>query len=171
MFAEKYADALFEIAVKQQKLDEYAEEFDRFYSLVKDNPKWIELMDSPILRKDKKRKMIFELPSFSPMFLQFLSTIAENGHIKFYQNIYDKWLSLTSAEQKIAHVTLYTATKPTKKKLDSLKEEIKPYFPDLTIKFDVIIDKSLIKGIKIVYQGKSIDRSVKNQLRKLESSI
>lgn len=171
MFAEKYASALFDVAMKKDQLDEFVEAFDRFYSLIEEQPKWIEMMNSPVVKADKKREMVFSLPSFNKDFLQFVYTVIENKHILYIHLIYTEWLTVSSKAQKIAYVTLYMASKPSKERLSLLKEELQPYFLDLEIKFDVVIDKSLIKGMRIVYQGMSIDRSIKNQLRKLQSSI
>lgn len=171
MVADKYALALFEIAMRKNTLDEYVEQFDRFYSLIKEQPKWIEVMGSPVVKADQKREMIFSLPSFNKDFLQFIYVVVINKHILDIELIYNEWLSVSSKEQKVAYINVYIAKKPTEERISLLKEELQPYFPDLELKFDIVIDKSLIKGVRIVYQGMSIDHSIKTQLKKLQSSI
>ena len=64
----KYAKALHQLAVEQKKVDKINLYFDEIRSLVSKNPKWIEMMDSPMLNLDDKMDMINAL-DFDPLFL------------------------------------------------------------------------------------------------------
>src|SRR5690554_3616975 len=166
-----YSDALFKLAVKEDAVQSVIEQFDVFVGLAQDFPDWIVLLDSPMIRNKVKQKMLNELGMFDALFMNFLMLLVRHHQVRIYDDIYEQWNIKSRLNQKIAYVQLYSAKSLSKKRLKQLKEEIQDYLPGLEIEFNQHIDSTLIEGVKMTYQGRSIERSLKKALDDMRSNI
>jgi F-type H+-transporting ATPase subunit delta len=170
MSVSNYAKALFEIALEKEKVDTINLNFDEFHHIVSSNLSWMNHMDSPMFKTADKEKMI-DMLSFDPSFLSFLKVLAKKHRMFQITEIYEEWTQLTRRYQKIAHLRIYTANELSKDQENRLKEAIGPRFPGRTISLTILIDKTLIGGIKVEYRGQSLDRSVARELEELYTTI
>lgn len=166
-----YSDALFKLAIKEDAIESIIEQFETFVTLAHDNPDWITLLDSPMIRNRVKRDMLESLGVFDELFLNFLMLLARYHHVHLYEDVYEQWIIKSRLHQKIAYVQLYSAKPLSKKRLEQLKEEIKDYLPGLEIEFNQHIDPTLIQGERIIYQGRSIERSLKKALDDMRANV
>lgn len=164
MIATIYSDALFKLALKEDAVESIIKQFEVFVGVAKDHPDWIVLLDSPMVRNRVKNQMIKDLNLFDELFINFLMLLVRNHQVRSYEEIYEQWNIKSRLHQKIAYVQLYSAKPLSKRKLEQLKDEIQDYLPGLEIEFDQHIDPKLIQGIKMIYQGRSIERSIKKAL-------
>ena len=165
-----YAKALHQLAVEQEKLDQINYHFEELKRLIKENPKWTEMMDSPMLTADEKNKKIDEL-GFDILFLSFLKTLSEKHLMGYLDEIHQEWKYLVRASQKIAHLNVYLAAPLSNEQESKLMQVLEPRFKGKTITLHKTIDQSLIGGIKVIYQGQSLDRSVARELEELFTTI
>ncbi len=166
----KYAKALHQLALEHEKLDLLNYQFDQLRDLFQKNPKWIEMVDSPMLSKKEKESKIDEL-DFDSTFLAFLKILSEKHHMAYIDDVYDEWIHLVRTTQKIAHLNVILASDMTNEQEMKLFEVLKPRFKNQTISLHKIIDPSLIGGIKVIYHGQSLDRSVARELEELFTTI
>lgn len=167
----KYAQALFDLVMKNECLDEVIHDFETFVGAINNNLAWLNLMDSPMIKRKQKYKMIEELSDFHPIFLNFLKVLIKNRAITSYESIYERWRVLAWEEQRIAHVRIVTAKPLTVQQLNIIREELWGWIEDKEIDMEIIIDKRLLGGIRIFYQGQTIDRSLRAQLKELNSTL
>lgn len=171
MIANLYAEALLKIAVRENNVEGMIEQFDRFVTQAKDNPDWIVLLDTASIRNKIKYQLLSELNIFDKNFLDFLMILIRNHHMRFYDEIYEQWIGLTRKDQKVAYINLYTAKRLSQIQLQKLKKEVQDFIPGMEIEFRIQIDPSLIRGIKMTYQGRSIERSLRRTLDDMKSNI
>lgn len=169
--AQIYAESLFRLAKKHEQFEDMNEQFEAFTVLVENHPDWLTILDTPTIRNKKKKALIEETEAFSPVFVHFLMVLVRNHHIRYYKDIYEYWIGRVRLQQKVAYVYLYTAKPLSKYRMDKIRKEIQPFLAGLQIEFNVQIDKSLLKGIRIVHQGRSIERSLRRTLEDMQSSI
>ncbi len=171
MIENTYAEALFKLAMKENSLQSMIEQFENFNDIAIDHPDWIVLLDTSSIRNKNKRQMLEELGVFDKAFVNFLMILIRNHDIKYYQDIYEQWIILSRREQKIAFVHLYTSKKLSSKQIERLRQEVQAFIPNMTIEFRIQIDSSLIEGIRMTYQGRSIERSLKRTIDDMKSNI
>jgi len=170
MSISNHARALFDIAKDQKKSDVMTYHFEDFKNVMDSHPEWVKIMDSPMLSISDKMKTIDEL-EYDILFLSFLKTLATKNQMHMYQEIFHEWVHLTRVEQKIAHLHVYAA-KPVSQALEAkLRKALELRFENQTISFHITIDPDLIGGLKVVYQGQSLDRSVARELEELYTTI
>lgn len=163
-----YANALMEVARKHKVVDEITTEFDRLHDIVSQHPTWVELMDSPMYDLKEKEKMIDEL-HLSSILSACMKTMVRKSHMTLFFDVYHDWIRLIRKQQKIAHINVYSAKALTDKQKDMVLAWLKPRarFQNMTIDLHLRIDPDLIGGIKMIYQGIALDRSIARELDEL----
>jgi len=170
MGIENYAKALFDLAKEQNKIDLLTFHFDDFMNAMEKNPNWVSMMDSPMISFEEKKKMIDTL-EYDITFLAFLKMLAQKNMTHAYLEVYPIWAHMSRVFLNITHIHLYSAIPVTEEQENALRKVIQPRFPNKKITFHMTIDPSLIGGVKIVYQGQSLDRSVARELEELYTTI
>lgn len=170
MSISNYAKALFSIAKEEKKIDILTYHFEDLKNTLDKNPTWFTLMDSPMVSFSDKKKMIDAL-EYDSSFLAFLKMLAEKHNIHLYQEIYSEWTLLSRVYQKIAHLHIYSAKSVSKEVEEKLIKAISPRFPNQTVSLHITIDPTLLGGLKIVYQGQSLDHSVAREIEELYTTI
>ncbi|MFA7417531.1 MAG: ATP synthase F1 subunit delta [Acholeplasma sp.] len=170
MIASIYSDALFKLALKEDKIESVIEQFETFVAIAKDHPDWIVLLDSPMIRNRVKNHMLHELGVFNDLFINFLMLLIRQHQVRIYEEIYEQWNIKSRLHQKIAYVQLYSAKPLSQIRLEQLKLEIQDYLPGLAIEFNQHIDPKLIQGVRMTYQGRSIERSLKKALEDMRQN-
>lgn len=171
MISTIYSDALFQVAIKEDAVESIIEQFETFVAIANDYPDWVVLLDSSMVRNKVKQKMLEDLKVFDDLFVNFLMLLIRHHQIRAYDDIYEQWNITSRLHQKIAYVQLYSAKPLSKTRLKQLKEEIKDYLPGLEIEFNQHIDPTLIRGEKMIYQGRSIERSLKKALDDMRANV
>ena len=166
----RYAKALHQLAAEQNKLSEVNYHFDQLGSMLSKHPKWITMMDSPMISLAEKQARI-DLLEFDSLFLSFLKTLAQKHLMQNLDDIHIEWRHLMRASQKIAHLQVYLANPMTSIQEEKLLKVLKPRFEGQIISLHKTIDPSLIGGIKVIYHGQSLDRSVARELEELFTMI
>jgi ATP synthase F1 delta subunit len=166
-----YVNILFKVAKNQGKIDQIGEQFEILMSIIDDYPEWIKLLDAPVLSFNQKKKKLKELNLFGALFTRFLLVLIRQGHVRELPKIYNEWVSRSSLDQKIAFIQLYAAKELTNKQLEIIKEDVKPMFGDLKVEFNIHIEPELISGVRLYYQGESIERSTRKELENLFGNL
>ncbi len=170
MSVHRYAQALFEIAAEDQAIDHLSDVIDHFYHEAGSSKTWTTMMDSPIKTDGEKAEIIDDL-GLDPSFSAFLKVLVSRHHMHQFKDIYEAWLHLARAHQKIAHVALYSATPLDDHQIEVIRRVLAPRFKQQTITFSVTVDDRLIGGLKIIHNGQSVDRTIARELHELEISI
>lgn len=165
-----YAKALYRIAIEQNKLDRLTYEFQAFKDELSSHASWFSMMDSPMISLNDKYANI-DAFKYDASFLAFLKLLARNNETHLYDDIHEQWLYLARNHQKIAHIHLYSAKPITAEELTQFEKVLSPRFKGKTISFHVTIDEGLLGGIKTIYHGQSLDRSVAKELEELYTLI
>ncbi len=165
-----HAKALFVLAQEKDIIDTIQYQFESFSEELKNSNQWIDLMDSPMIPMSEKVSKIDCLP-YDALFLSFLKLLAEKNQMHGLFDIFYSWKNLVRAKLKIAHVNVISAKKLSKEMEMRLLDTIKPTFPNHSVSLHMHVDKTIIGGIKVVYQGQALDRSVARELEELYQMI
>lgn len=165
-----YAKALMEVAQERDNVSQITTQFDRLHDLVVEHPTWLQLMDSPMYKVKDKDEKIDQL-NVCITLSACLKTMVRKNHMSLFFDVYHDWIRLIRKQQKIAHVNVYAAKPLTKQQEDLLIKRLQPRFQQMTIDLHLRVDSSLIGGLKIIYQGVSLDRSIARELDELFTTL
>lgn len=156
-----FAKALVEISYEQNKLDKIVYEFEIIYELIKENPTLLKYLSENEYTPKDHLSLFLE---FDPLLLNFLKVCETNKVSRQLKYIFYDFKNLANKYQKVAFVKVFSAKQLTQVQLEKIKSNLEKVIPDKEIQINSKIDKSVLAGIKIIYQDKNLDYSIEKYL-------
>jgi len=169
--AGRYAQALLELAIEQNKVDQVLADMNYLLQVNNDSTEFQLLLKSPIIKSDKKIAVFKELfGQFEDLSSTFVSMIILKGREKDLAVIATVFDVLVKAHKGIIPVTLTSAVQldaSTKKIiLDKVQGSVNG-----TLEVTEKIDQSLIGGFIVRMGDKQFDASIANQFSELKQRL
>ena len=169
--AARYAKALLELAIEQNKLDVIAADM-KYLLLVNDENKDFHIvLNSPVINSDKKIEIFGAIfGQFDNLSTMFINLITKNRREYMLPQIAHQFDVQMKAGKGIVPITLISAialNDTTKKEiLEKAQASIKG-----TLEVTELVDESLIGGFIIRMEDKQIDASVASQINNLKQRL
>lgn len=168
-----YGDALFELAVEENRVDEMMEEILVVRAVLQENPDLSKVMEHPEIIKEEKEALIETCfkDNVSDDLTGFLVTVVRKGRYHELLAIFDYLIGLMKEYKKIgvAEVTSAAALDDEwKQKITAKLLETTAYE---TMEIDYKEDPSLIGGLVIRIGGRVVDSSLKYKLETLKQQL
>lgn len=168
-----YADALFQLAIEEDKIDDLFEEVKVLVKVLEENQELSAIMKHPKVDKQEKIKTITDIFSgrLSGHLCGFLNQIVANNRYDEIDGILEYFIDEVKEYKKIgvAYVTTPTAIG------DELKGRIEQKLLDTTsyttMEMNYDIDETLIGGMKIRIGDKVVDSSISTKLTELAKNL
>jgi F-type H+-transporting ATPase subunit delta len=165
-----YAKALLDIAEKHHSVDEIAYQFDELNDTIFNNRQWLKMMNSPMVSYEQKYKNIEEL-SLNEHLATMLKMLAKTNQMGLYDKIYPAWVRMIRSKNNVAHINVYSVKDLTEEQVQKLTKKLKPRFKGMTIEIHVKVREHLIGGLRLIYQGQSLDNSIAHELDELYLTV
>lgn len=165
----EYAEALFTLACESVSVDEYSDVLSEIRQLAEENPEYTLFLNSPAVPLSERLAAIDEaFGNFAPDYIiSFLKLLCENGKIRELIPCIDEFEELKKITSNITTATVYSAIELSDVQKEKLCKRL-----SLTIgkSIEAIykVDKTLIGGIKVEIDGKTIDGSTLNNLKRIK---
>ena len=170
--AKNYADALYELA-RDEGLDEqiYAQ-LRELQALMEENPDYVRLLSAPNLPKPERLAALDEAFSgrVHPYLLHFLKLLCERGHIRELKDCAIQYRRRRNADLGILDAVAITAV-PLRAEL---REKLHARLQALTgkqIELQYRVDPGVLGGIRLEYDGKALDGTVRSRLAGIEKTL
>lgn len=165
----RYAKALLELAIEQNKVDLVVKDMEFFVNSLDENYDLHIFLKSPVINADKKLNVLNELYShFDVLPKSFIQLITKNGRESILPVIALSFIDLVKSHKNIIPVTLISATELSKTSKEKILSKVKV---SGTIELTEEIDSSLIGGFIIRIGDVQVDASVNSQLKKLKIDL
>jgi F-type H+-transporting ATPase subunit delta len=106
----RYAKALLEFAIENQKENKLVEEMQNVLSVMENNPKLDEALNSPVLPSSKKRKIVTEVfPNGSEMLNKLFDLLSKNRREGILGGVAHHYIDLFDKHQGKVAATVTTA--------------------------------------------------------------
>jgi F-type H+-transporting ATPase subunit delta len=169
--AGRYAKALLELALDQQKIEVIENNMQQIISVATEAHDFQVFLSSPLIKVDKKLEVIKSIfGNFDALSISFLEMVATNRRESLITEIASAFLAQLKEHRGIVPVTIISA-KPldaqTKAQITSkISASIKG-----TLEITENLDESLIGGFIVRMGDHQIDASVSNQLNRLKQEL
>ena len=169
--AQTYAEALFSLALEENKLDLLQEQVKELSSIIEDNPGFLMLLDSRFMVV-KERKEIAEkiLKECDEDLVNTIKVIVDHNRVYLIQDIFQAFNSLCNEHKGVKEGLLYSAYPLDKNTINKIKNKISQ-IEKMDVELISKIDPNLIGGVKVVINSHVYDGSVKNQLEKMQVNL
>lgn len=169
--ASRYAQALLDLAIEQNKLDAVAADMKYMATVCAENPELELMLQSPVVKADKKLTVlnaIFE--QFDQLTKMFVDLIVKNGREAYLSQIASSFDVLLKEHHGIVPVTLISAQKLDDKVKKEIVSKVQASITG-TVELTEKIDADLIGGFIVRMGDTQIDASVASQINKLKQRL
>jgi F-type H+-transporting ATPase subunit delta len=162
--ARQYAQAVFEIAKESGALDEWSGRLQRLAVISKD-PDIHKITGNPMLSSARIVDAIASLTGEpeNKELSAFIGVLLQGERFGIAEQIGEVFKHLKDADAGVKEAIIHSAFPIEKSQLDKLLAESESHFKS-RLRPRVVIDRSLIGGVKIVVEDKVLDLSVRSRL-------
>lgn len=165
----EYAEALFILAAENNCLEEYSKHLSGIRVLTEENREYIEFLSSPAIPLSERLSAIDEafgkeMPEY---IVSFLKLLCENGRIRELWGSIDEFELLMKNAMNRTVATVYSAVPLSDEQKKALCAKLEKMCSK-QIDARYVEDKSLIGGIRVEVDGKTLDGSIEKRLQKVK---
>ena len=166
--ADQYAAALYSLAAEENIAETILQELKTVDAVLKENPDYLRLLAASNIPKAARIQLLDD--SFRgrghPYVLNMLKILVGNGHIRSFCDCRKAFESRYNDEHGILPVCAVTAVPLTKTQQDRLLRKLQSIMGK-TVLLTNQIDPTCLGGVRLYYNGKLLDGTVKNHLKKM----
>lgn len=168
VIAQRYGVSLFEAAKEEDLLDKIREDLGLAEGLIKENPEFLRLLETPMIPKEERRKVLEQAlgQAVHQYTLNFLDILVDRGRISLFYEICTEYRRLYDEDKGIQEAEVTTAApinQALEQKLRKKLEEI----TGKTIRLSCKVDAKLLGGVVVNIGNRQMDSSVKSRLEEL----
>jgi F-type H+-transporting ATPase subunit delta len=170
----RYAVALVNIAFRSGSLQRTADDLETVSRAVAQDVRIGKTFGNPRIGPEIKTRIIDEVFSdkiSDVFFINFLKVTAKAGLIGHLPEICREYLNAAAERYKILTVTIETPVMLTEEQIENIKEKCKRQFGADMIRETVVLNETLIGGMKITAGSVVMDGSLKKQLGEIEKLL
>ncbi|OUV99142.1 MAG: hypothetical protein CBD16_08805 [Betaproteobacteria bacterium TMED156] len=167
--ARPYANALLDISLeKSLDFTKLLETVDKIIS----NSNFQRYISDPLKNKNLHAKFIMEIlgDNQSKEFEKFIYEISINSRLNVLNEIYVQYKKMMNSHNGITNVKIITAFDLEHEELDNLLNKLESKYKK-KLEAEVIVDQSLLGGVRIEIGDKVLDGSIRSRINRLKSSL
>lgn len=169
----RYAEALVNISVERNMIEQHQKELGLAADLYKSNEDLRNFLLNPKTdvnaRKDLLRSAF--AGRMQDEVLGLLLLLLDKGRIKYLQGIYEEFVRLAEEKQNILSMDIMAAAPLEDRQIEGIREKFRKLYKASSVKASVIIDKSLVGGVRVRIGDKLMDGSIKGRLKELQEIL
>lgn len=167
-----YSFALFSI-YKDENNKSFVQDLLTIKKTLSNDSEIVEILSSYNITKKERKKIINSIykDNINEYLINFLSILIDNNNFEIIFKVIDNFFEIYNNDNNIVNVKIISSCKLQDKQLNDIIEYLKKKFKK-TINYKLVVDNTLIGGLKIIYDKNNIiDFSVKGKLDKLRNNI
>lgn len=170
VYTQRYAQAVFEIALETKELDRWQSDLQKIVGLVKDDT-LVAFLESLKIQFDDKAELLSErLKGVNPLALNLLYVLAAKGRLRSIDDIADDYQRLLDNYRGIEVAEVVTAIDLDEEDKRRLAEHLSVIVgKKVTLKTEV--EPGLIGGVIARIGGKLLDGSTRSKLKALKREL
>ena len=163
--ANTYAQALYDLAKDEGLAKEILEELTALKGIFSENPEYSKLLSAPDLPKQERCKILDEAfrGKVNPYVLNFLKILTEKGYIRQFPACCDAYRGFYNDDNGILVVKAVSAVALSGAQIEKLTAKLEAT-TGKQIDLHCSVDAAMLGGLRLSYDGKQVDGTVKNRL-------
>ena len=171
--AGRYATALFELALESKAVEQVQADLKAFDTLVASSPDLTRLVRSPVFSADEQAKAliaILERAGIKGMAANFLRVVAGNRRLFAAREMIRGFNALVAKHKGEVTAQVTVAEQLNDARMNEIRDALKAVTAkDVTI--DVIVDPSIIGGLKVKLGSRMVDASLRTKLNSIKFAM
>lgn len=170
--ASVYAQALYGLARDEGLSGEILEQLDALDTAFAAEPDFLRLLSTPSLAKEERLKIVDD--SFAgrahPYLLNFMRILTRKGYMRGFPDCCKAYRDLYNEDNAILPVKVVTALPMEKAQADRLEAKLGA-MTGKKVRLDNVIEPDCLGGVRLEYDGKRVDDTVKHRLDAVRSLL
>ena len=167
--ANRYGEAIFEIAEEQGNIVAFSEELEELRQVFLANPQLSDVLVGAQLNLIEKQGLIkVLLKDASPIIANVIQMVFDYGRMGDMVGIIEEFERLCDVKEKVVHATVTTAIKLDDDQLEKLSAKFAERIGANKIVFNNIIDEKIIGGVVIEANNQIFDGSISSKINKVK---
>ncbi|MBN6205837.1 F0F1 ATP synthase subunit delta [Ralstonia pickettii] len=172
VIAKRYADALFQLGLEKSMLEKYVEDLTVVREVFSTNKELnIFLLHPKVNGEQKKQLLTKSLNSLHTDVVNTVKLLVERHRTTLIPSVVDAFIKNVNDAKGIEVATVYSVRELTEDEKQKLKVSFAKRLGKNTLKFESVIDPSLIGGIKIRVGNTIYDGTISGKLHRIERKI
>lgn len=165
----RYALAIYEVAEKKGKVDEYLNDLKEICDLIDNNQEFYNVIKHPQINTTKKKQLFTSVfkGKIDDQLLSFMIILIEKGRILYLREKLLQMEKIDLERKNIIKGVVKTAVPLLPDELEKLKEIFESKY-DKTIIFDTVVDKSVLGGVYVSIGNDVIDDTIKSKIEEMK---
>lgn len=169
--AKEYGKALFLLTEEEGTTETVAGELRAVRALLRENPRYEKLLDTPALGKEEKLLLIDRaFSSLNESLVNLMKILCERHNVYRFSGVADAYAALYDESRGIERVQALTAVAMTERQIAALTAKLSS-MSGKTVIVENTVEPSVLGGMVLRMAGKQLDGSVKARLSALEKSL
>jgi F-type H+-transporting ATPase subunit delta len=164
--AARYAKSIVDLSTEQKQLDAVYTDMKFFKAVFKSNPDFVALFESPIIKADKKEKIVAAVVAdrVGKLTIAFVNLLINKGRESYLPEIADAFIDQYNELKGIRKVKLTTATAVSEAIQSSIIDKVKKAPGINSVELETAVKEELIGGFILETGGQLIDASILRDL-------
>lgn len=167
-----YAQALFDLAREESRCGEFLEQLQVLDKAFSEEPKFLRLLATPNISKAERCQILDE--SFRQQVhlyvLNFMKVLTEKGEILHFHSCVKQFRGLYNEASGIISVLAVSAVEMTDAQKQRLKQKLESV-TGKTVELETKVNPSCLGGVRLDFDGKRIDGTVKKRLEAMAAQL
>ena len=167
-----YGQAMYDLARDEGQSQAILEQLTALRSSLQDQPDFIRLLCVPNIPKEERVQILDNAfrGKLNPYVLNFLKLLTEKGYMKHFADCCKMYRQQYNKDNGIVPVTAYTAVPLS----DELRSKLCAKLSTVTgktIELDCRIDPETLGGVRLDFDGKQVDGTVRRRLEDIRGLL
>jgi F-type H+-transporting ATPase subunit delta len=161
-----YGDALFELALEQNSVEEYEEEVKALLEVLETNPEFLQMMTHPNIDKEEKLKMVETVfkGRTKDEIVGLIRMIVEKNHFQELADVFRYYIKRAMKYRNVGIAEVTTPMELSEKKKKEVEDRLLSTTEYVSFEMRYHVDPSLIGGMVVRIGDRVVDSSVKTKL-------
>ena len=168
-----YGDALFELAVEENRVDAILEEVTGLDQVLKENKELIRLLTHPEVSKEEKLKLLENIfqGRVSDALMGTLLIVVKNDRSSELPEICSYVIGKIKAYKKIGIAYVTSAIELSNEKKKKIEQKLLSTTEYEQMEMNYKVDAAIIGGLIIRIEDRVVDSSIKGQLSRMSAAL
>ena len=173
LVSKTYGEALFELAMEENKAQDLMEEIQAVQNILVENPDFDKLLKHPGIPKQEKLQVVENVfkGRVSDVLAGFLEIVINKERYSELQSIFTYFTDKVKEVQKIGVAYVTTAVALTDEQKESVQARLLATTGYETMEMHYSVDESLIGGMVIRVNDRVVDSSIRTKLNDLTKQL
>ncbi len=167
-----YAEALFQVAKAEGKLDPIEEELTHLLNSLESNAELKEFLSDPQISSEGKKSALLKIfgEKVSPIILHWVNLVVDQGRQRRLPLMIETFFSLAQEAREKVTAEIITSIPLSEDLLHRLEEELsKATKKQVFLK--PLVDESILGGVIVKLENKVFDGSIKHRLEEIKREM